>query len=102
VGDEVLTGASLLVGVAPAGEDEGPLDRRPVDLGPGIRRMLTGDREQIAEQRPLLVAEVLGDLVQRRSRNIARVLDADPRVAGRVEATRIEAPIVLEPALVGR
>jgi hypothetical protein len=30
------------------------------------------------------------------------VLDADPRVAGRVEATWIQAPVALEPALVGR
>jgi len=100
--DEVLARASLLVGVTLAGEGEGTLDRPAVDLWPGLGRVLAGDSEQIAEQRSLVIAEVLGDLVQRCRGRVAGVLDADPGVAGRLEGVRIQVPTVLELALVGR
>jgi hypothetical protein len=54
VGDEVLARASLLVAVALAGEREGALDRLGVDREADAVAVLGDDREQVAEQRPLI------------------------------------------------
>jgi hypothetical protein len=62
VGDEVLPGAPLLVAVALAGERERPLDDLAVDLEVGAVAVLGDDGEQVAEQRPLGLRQVLGEL----------------------------------------
>ncbi len=80
VADEVLARAPLLVGVAVAGEDEGALEHRPVDLLVGRLRVLGDDREQVAEQSALALAEAAGELVGG-ERLVATLLAADPDVA---------------------
>ena len=61
--DEVLARATALVGVAVAGECEGALDGLAVDLVVLFLGVLGDDREQIAEEVPLLRSELLRDLV---------------------------------------
>ena len=102
--DEVLSRAPLLIGVAAAGEDEGALDRAPVEVVAGVGLVLADDREQIAEQLALLLAERLGDLVHRRGDVLAQVLGANPGVAVGIELELlpIGARGVLETALVSR
>ena len=87
VGDEVLARLAALVGVALAGEGEGTLDRRPVDRLVAVGGVLADHREQVAEQRPLVGGQVLGDLVQRR-RGAVRVVGADLDVATAIDRGR--------------
>ena len=58
----------------------------PVSVG-----VLTDDREEVAEQRPLLVAQVPGDLVDWCGRGSVDMVDADPGVAVGVELARSSA-----------
>jgi hypothetical protein len=58
VGDEVLARLAALVGVVLAREDEGALDRLPIDLQARVAGMLLDDREQVAEQAALQGREV--------------------------------------------
>jgi hypothetical protein len=66
MGDEVLAGAAPLVGMAVAGEGEGTLDGLAVDLVARVLGVLGDDREQVAQQRALVVGEWLGEAVDRR------------------------------------
>ena len=68
VGDEVLARLAPLVDVAFAGEGEGALDRGLVDGRVAVGAVLAHDREQVAEQCPVVRREVLGDRVNRRRR----------------------------------
>src|SRR5262249_14286946 len=61
MGDEVLARLSLLTRVALAGEGEGALDLVPIDWFGGVRLVLLDDRAQVAEQRTLVRAQLLGD-----------------------------------------
>jgi hypothetical protein len=81
VGDEVLTRAPALVGVALAGERERPFDRLGVDLLAAVCRVLGNDREEVAQQLALIRGELLGDLVDRR-RGGSQLALPDARVAG--------------------
>ncbi len=76
MGDEVLARLAALVGVAVAGEGEGALDRLAIDAVVTVGRVLADDREQIAEQRPVVGGQVLGDVVDRRRRAV-RLLGSD-------------------------
>jgi hypothetical protein len=57
VDDEVLAGGPALVGVALAGEHEGPLHHGAVDLLGRLARVFLHHCEQIAEEHALVVAE---------------------------------------------
>jgi hypothetical protein len=59
MGDEVLPGLPQLVGMALAGEGEGALDRGAIDLFDRAGGVLLDDREQVLEQRALLLGELL-------------------------------------------
>jgi hypothetical protein len=48
-----------------AGEGEGALDLLAVDRGIGLGAVLLHDREEVAEQLPLFLAQPPGDLVER-------------------------------------
>ena len=61
VHDELLARLAPLRGVVLAGEHERLLHPRAVDVDGGVRRVLGDDREQVAEQPPLELAEVLAD-----------------------------------------
>jgi len=68
VRDELVTGLALLVAVALTGEDEGALDLAAVDR-PAVasgRSELLDQREEVAEQRTLLVGQVAGEIVDGR------------------------------------
>jgi hypothetical protein len=80
MGDEVLARLALLVGMALAGEREGPLDRVTVDLVVTVGRVLANDRKEVAEQLPLVGVEILRDLVDRRG-DAASVAGANLDVA---------------------
>jgi hypothetical protein len=85
VGDEVLAGAALLIGVALAREREGTLDRLVLDRLVGVRGMLGDDREQITQQRALVGVEVLGQRVDRNPGGLlAAIAGADPQMAAPV------------------
>lgn len=88
--------------MALAGEDEGPLDRLAVELLPGLAGVLADDGEEIAQQFTLLLVQPLRDLVDRRGDGALDAVNADPRVAVRVELGEIRALRVLELALAGR
>jgi hypothetical protein len=70
VGDELVAGPALLVRVALAGEDERALDRLAVEgaragsVAPRVE--LLDQREEVAQERPLLFGERRGDVVERR------------------------------------
>jgi hypothetical protein len=76
VGDEVLTRLATLVGVTVAGEGEGAFDRGAVERRVAVGAVLADDGEQVAEQRPVVGREVLGDLVDGR-RGAARVVGTE-------------------------
>ncbi len=70
MGDEVLAGLALLVGVALAGERECALDRVAVELLMTVGGVLADDREQVAEELALVGVEILRDLVDRSDRAV--------------------------------
>src|SRR5256885_10123826 len=86
MGDEVLSGAALLVAVALAGEGEGALDRPGVDLELSSVAVLGDDREQVAEQRPLVLGQLLGPLGDRRDRALPTATGADAGVAAALDS----------------
>ena len=83
VDDELLARPPALVGVALAGEREGPLDRLAVEPVVAVRRVLADHREQVAEQRPLVGREALGDSIDRGG-GAVRFLGADLDVTAAV------------------
>ncbi len=60
MGDEVLAGPAALVRMALAREEERPLDHLAVDLPRGVVGVLLDDREEVAQELALLVAERRG------------------------------------------
>jgi hypothetical protein len=87
VGDEVLTGLSLLAGVALAREGEGALDLLTIDRLGRVRGVLLDHGEQIAEQRALVGRQLAGDCVGPWRAVLARRL-SDPGVAAAIRDGR--------------
>ena len=80
VSDEVLAGAATLVGVALAGEREGVLDRAALERLGALVGVLLDDREEVAQQRALVVVQRLCVLVLGQRRASAVAVGADPRM----------------------
>ena len=80
VGDEVLAGAPPLIGVALAGEGEGALGCLGVDPPRSLEAVLLDHRQQIAQQRALVVGQRLRALGERRHGRALAAAGADPGV----------------------
>ena len=80
VRDEVLARAAALVDVALAGEREGLLDRTALECLGAFVRVLLDHREEVAEERALVLVQTLRELVVGQRRAGAVAVGADPRV----------------------
>ena len=80
MGDEVFAGAAALVGVALAGEREGLFDRTALERLGAVVRVLLDHREEVAQERALVLVQTLRELVIGQRRAGAVAVGADPRM----------------------
>jgi len=81
VSDEVLAGPTTLIGVALARKREGLLDCAALECSSVLVGVLLDDREEITQERALLVVKRLRELVVRQRRAGAVAVGANPCVS---------------------